>query len=388
MGQLYFGAVGHFYIGANTVNYLIEAGFVEQDTGTTVLQYYNSANPSAAWAGAGNNGTAQATARQGLVSLVAKAGVAALAGTQMTPAPDPGYVGLYVVTVVNGQVSVTSSNISAYASAPFVYQPLIEWTATQGYPNEAYVVRNGLTYKSLVANVGQDPATASAYWVRWGYTGAQLAAFIAGAGLTFSGVVPLAVSSTLTTANLGKLLEVTTAGTTQTLPPVATCAAGAVMTLLAQYAYGGATTTVQANAAESIANQAGVTANSFVLNGSESLCLVSDGTKWNVLLYVSAVANGQAGNAINSIVPTTTAVTAVPGTRYVLTGSAGVAVTLPASAVAGQKVGVKDLTASYASTVSPNGSKIDGTSGTMTINTLGAALTFEYVNSNIGWVIE
>ena len=103
-----------------SINYLIEAAFAEVDTTTTVLPYYNAANPSVSLLGPGGSGTSQATIRQGTVSLVAKAGVAAATGSQVTPAPDAGYVGLYVVTVAYGATSITSGNISAYAGAPIV----------------------------------------------------------------------------------------------------------------------------------------------------------------------------------------------------------------------------------------------------------------------------
>jgi hypothetical protein len=103
-----------------SVNYLIQATYQDSDTGNTVLPYYNASNPSQAYSGPANSGTAQATARKGTVVVSAKAGVAATAGSQTTPAPDSGYVGLYVVTVANGQSSVTSGNISLYASAPIL----------------------------------------------------------------------------------------------------------------------------------------------------------------------------------------------------------------------------------------------------------------------------
>ena len=101
-----------------SVNYLIEATFTESDNTPVVLPYYNSSNPSSAYSGPAGAGTTNNTKRQGLVTLVAKAGTAATTGTQTTPAPDSGYVGLAVVTVAYGAVSVTNSNISAYIAAP------------------------------------------------------------------------------------------------------------------------------------------------------------------------------------------------------------------------------------------------------------------------------
>lgn len=102
-----------------SINYLIQATFSEVDGGATVLPYYNSSNPSQAYSGPSNSGSTSYTKRQGTVVLSAKAGVAATTGSQATPAPDSGYVGLAVVTVANGAASVTGSNIITYASAPY-----------------------------------------------------------------------------------------------------------------------------------------------------------------------------------------------------------------------------------------------------------------------------
>ncbi|MBV8656632.1 MAG: hypothetical protein JO142_02295 [Burkholderiales bacterium] len=169
-----------------SINYLIEVAFNEQDTNLSVLQYYNSANPIVPYSGPGNNGQSQPTTRQGLVAVTAKAGVAAPTGTQVTPTPDPGYAGLYVVTVTQGQVSLTSSNIAVYASAPFLYQQLSTWNAAATYPANAYVQSGGQTYHSLVANFGQNPASSPSYWEPWGWSqsalNAQISAAISGAG--------------------------------------------------------------------------------------------------------------------------------------------------------------------------------------------------------------
>jgi hypothetical protein len=47
-------------------------------------------------------------------------GTAATTGSQTTPAPSTGYVGLWVVTLTNGQTSITAANIAAYPGAPFI----------------------------------------------------------------------------------------------------------------------------------------------------------------------------------------------------------------------------------------------------------------------------
>jgi hypothetical protein len=101
-----------------SVNYLIEATYQDQDTTNVVLPYFNSANPLQPLSGQNNSGAAQATERQGAIVITAKAGAAATTGTQTTPALDAGNVGLAVVTVANGQTTIVSGNISAYAGAP------------------------------------------------------------------------------------------------------------------------------------------------------------------------------------------------------------------------------------------------------------------------------
>src|SRR3954452_22415436 len=70
------------------VNYLIEAAFKESDTDPVVLPYYNAANPSQPFSGAGNSGMPQPTRRSQTVQLLAKPGNPATAGTQTTPPTD------------------------------------------------------------------------------------------------------------------------------------------------------------------------------------------------------------------------------------------------------------------------------------------------------------
>jgi len=103
-----------------SINYLIEVSYQDSDSGSTVLPYYNSSNPSVAYSGPNNSGTAQNTKRQGICSMLAKAGVAAPTGTQTTPSPDTGYVGAWVVTVAYGAATIVAGNISQYTYAPLL----------------------------------------------------------------------------------------------------------------------------------------------------------------------------------------------------------------------------------------------------------------------------
>lgn len=108
-----------------SVNYLIQAAYLDSDAGLITLPYYNASNPTQAWAGPGNSGAQQATARKGIVNITVKAGVSATTGTQTTPAPDAGYTGLWVVTVANGQTTITSANITQAANAPILPADLL-----------------------------------------------------------------------------------------------------------------------------------------------------------------------------------------------------------------------------------------------------------------------
>ena len=120
------------------INYLIQAQFQASDTDATVLAYFNSANPTVPFMGPANSGTAQPTTRKGIIVLQAKAGVAATAGTQVTPSPDAGYVGLYSVTVANGATALTSGQISQLATAPFLSVKLPQvplWVQNGAYAN-------------------------------------------------------------------------------------------------------------------------------------------------------------------------------------------------------------------------------------------------------------
>jgi len=64
------------------------------------------------------------TQRQGLVSVITKAGVPAPTGTEVTPTPDAGYTGIWVITVAYGQTTVVSGDIVRYPGAPFILEKL------------------------------------------------------------------------------------------------------------------------------------------------------------------------------------------------------------------------------------------------------------------------
>ena len=204
-------------------NYLIQAAYLENDINNVVLPYYNSANPSQAFNGPGGSGNAQPTTRAGQVSLQLVAGTAAATGTQTTPAVTAGYVGLAIITVANGQSTITAANITAYPNAP---------TAPTG-------------------------------------------GFLAAIGERYSSIQNVATSSTLTTAALGALVNVTATGQTITLPPAANCPNGT--SICVTYMQASGSTTVTRNGTDTLAFGQGSSANSLALNPGEAVQFVSNG---------------------------------------------------------------------------------------------------------------
>ncbi len=103
-----------------SINYLVEATLSEVDGNNTVLPFYNASNPATAWSGPANSGNPSSTTRQTLCIVQVKAGTAEATGSQVTPAPDAGYVGVWVVTVAYGQSTILAGNIALYPGAPFL----------------------------------------------------------------------------------------------------------------------------------------------------------------------------------------------------------------------------------------------------------------------------
>ncbi len=100
-----------------SINYLVQAQFVEQDAGILVLPYYNSANPAISLPGPGGSGTSQPTVRQGTVQVSVKAGAAAITGSQVTPSPDSGFSPLWQVTVAYGATTLSAANATLAANS-------------------------------------------------------------------------------------------------------------------------------------------------------------------------------------------------------------------------------------------------------------------------------
>lgn len=128
-----------------SINYLVQVTYQDSDSTPVLLPYYNSANPALPYSGMGNNGLTQNTNRKGIAVVAVKAGASAVTGSQVTPAPDAGYIGLYVVTVAFGQTTITGASIAQYSGAPMLPSGLLQ------------AVQNGATAGAI------DIGTANAY---------------------------------------------------------------------------------------------------------------------------------------------------------------------------------------------------------------------------------
>jgi hypothetical protein len=106
--------------------FLVQAILQNVDAGAQVLSYFNASNPQAPFSGPANAGTSNYTIRQVKCTVALKAGTPATTGTQVTPSPDAGYIGLYAITVANGATQVTSGNIVQLTTAPFIATKLPE----------------------------------------------------------------------------------------------------------------------------------------------------------------------------------------------------------------------------------------------------------------------
>lgn len=101
------------------INYLVQVGFETVDDTPVLRTYFNSSNPNLPYSGAGNTGAPDNMRRADKAVVSVKAGAAAAENSQVTPTPDAGFVGAWVVKVVTGQTTITAPNITVYPTAPF-----------------------------------------------------------------------------------------------------------------------------------------------------------------------------------------------------------------------------------------------------------------------------
>ncbi|MRW88879.1 hypothetical protein GJ699_02655 [Duganella sp. FT80W] len=103
-----------------SINYLVQIGYADTDTGGTVLPFYNASNPAIPFTGPGGSGAAVSTVRAAQCLVQVKAGAAANTGSQTTPAADSGFVAAYVVQVDYGMAAIPQANITVASGAPFL----------------------------------------------------------------------------------------------------------------------------------------------------------------------------------------------------------------------------------------------------------------------------
>lgn len=149
-----------------SINYLVEGQYQDADSDNAVISYFNASNPSVPFTGVGNLGAAQSRTRAGIFALQVKAGTAATTGSQTTPAVDGGWTPMYVVTVANGQSTITSGNIAQHSSAPlqsgsFICTYVGGTTSPTGTCN--YKIVNGLIQLAVPALSATSSSTGFSY---------------------------------------------------------------------------------------------------------------------------------------------------------------------------------------------------------------------------------
>lgn len=108
-------------------NDVIQINILEEDDNPAELPFWNGTNPTT---GLPNTPifASKNTTRSCNVVISVVAGTAAATGTQATPTPTAGYVGMWVITTTQGDATVDSGNIAAYANSP---SPFITETLQQ-----------------------------------------------------------------------------------------------------------------------------------------------------------------------------------------------------------------------------------------------------------------
>jgi hypothetical protein len=97
-----------------SVNYLLEFQLKEDDIDDENRTFFGGAPQVVP------------TIRQDSVYVKQLVGTPAATGSQVTPTPEAGFVGGFVITIANGQTTITNSNISVYPGAPFITETLTQ----------------------------------------------------------------------------------------------------------------------------------------------------------------------------------------------------------------------------------------------------------------------
>lgn len=110
-----------------SINYLIEAAFLETDDTPEVVQYYNKNDPTSNFYGVNNSGASQYTIRRTKVSFNVLPGASDTTGTQIAPTPSDGFIPLWVVTVNYGQSHIDVSSIQKADGSNFAEDRLVPY---------------------------------------------------------------------------------------------------------------------------------------------------------------------------------------------------------------------------------------------------------------------
>jgi len=128
--------------GGTSINYLVQVQYGTDDIDPLELNYVD---PATGIPYVGN--TAVSTLRADIVEIEVKAGTPAATGSQTTEGVDAGWIGLWVVTVNEGQTQLTTDDVTEYPNVP--------WTNL--------AVLNGLTQSVVYGAMGNTGVTAGSY---------------------------------------------------------------------------------------------------------------------------------------------------------------------------------------------------------------------------------
>lgn len=138
-----------------SINYLIQVALIEQDTDSATRFFYDPTTPFGIPA---IPETVNQT-RQDLCSVQLKVGTPDITGTQITPTPDAGYIGAWVITINYGQTVINSGDISVYPNTTFINAKwddfLTEPAADQRYAQISDVQVNSFNYSVSSGLVNQ-----------------------------------------------------------------------------------------------------------------------------------------------------------------------------------------------------------------------------------------
>lgn len=141
----------------NSIKYLVQVSFAQTDGIPQNRTFF------------GQPSQIVNTQRQGLIDIGVKPGIEAPTGTEVAPSPDPGFIGLWVVTVAFGQTTVLSGDIAVYPGAPFIIEKLQDkislTTALANFYTQAYIDANYYTQAFINANY-YTQATTNASFVK------------------------------------------------------------------------------------------------------------------------------------------------------------------------------------------------------------------------------